>query len=456
MGYGHLSGAAGDLAMTALENSVQRWARAAGWLCLAAVFSTCTGSAEKPAPPSVILISIDTLRADRLGSYGAATNETPTLDRVAKQGIVYERAYSPSSWTLPSHRSMLTGLYPAEMSKDSQSLAEMFRAGGYTTAGFTGGGVVSERWGFARGFDTFYAYEHPSAPAEKCPPGRFDGAEVFTRARTWLRDSGRRPFFLFIHTYEVHDRCEFLMHNLKTLPVPDPGPSGRQEVSDYYAKLIARADHLLGALLDDLDASGHAADTVVVITSDHGESLWEHGGFGHGCDLKPYEEMVHVPLILRYPARFPNPKRIEQPVSNIAAVPTVLELAGLPLEPAMRGRALPGLGLSATAPPNPVFSDCGKTLAVWSERYKLIRVRGGAVEDELYDLEADPHETKNLAGRDTPWGARLRRFAADYSAPPPPREQTPVFDRTKPVFEGLDEKTRERLRALGYLQDDEH
>ena len=228
MRYGLLPGLAGDLAMTALENGARRFVRAVGLLCLAAALTTCTGSAEKPPPPSVILISIDTLRADRLGSYGAVTNETSTLDRVAKQGIVYERAYSPSSWTLPSHRSMLTGRYPADVSTDTQSVAEIFRAGGYATAAFTGGGVVSERWGFDRGFDTFYAYEHPSAPSEFCPPGRFDGAEVFKRARAWLHDSGPQPFFLFIHTYVVHDRCELQTREPKVLPIPDTGPSGRQ------------------------------------------------------------------------------------------------------------------------------------------------------------------------------------------------------------------------------------
>lgn len=420
--------------------------------------------ARQPASAnSVILISLDTLRADRVGVYGNTNVSTPTLDALARSGVWYANSYSASTWTFPSHASLLTGLYPTSAPSPDPSmptpppsaaqdglrqganLANIFRSSGYLTAAFTGGGYMSQVWGFPNGFDTYYMFPQP-ARMVGCPPNRFDGPPVFDRARRWLQQNAGRPFFLFVHTYDVHDRCEVRPAGTDRVPRwPDPGPLRRQKVMAYYDSLVERADTLVAGIMRELETLGLADRVVVAVTGDHGEAFWEHGEFGHGCDFKPYEELVRVPLIIRPVGQGRRRGRIDAPVSAVDVAPTLLALAGLPRPPFMQGHSLPGLGLEDRPQSAPVFVGCGDNLAVRVGRHKLIASALPDSTEELYDLETDAGERTNLITRDTPDAAQLRAFAREYW------QRGSMDGGAQPhQLDEIDDATRERLKALGY------
>jgi arylsulfatase A-like enzyme len=406
-------------------------------------------------------VSIDTLRADFTGPYGRATARTTALDRLAREGTVYEQAYSPSTWTLPSHVSLFFGSNlpetPAILRRDARiaadtsiadrSLATILRGAGYLTAGFTGGGFLDWPFDLPRGFDTYFAFQQP--PRTACAAERFDGATVFARALVWLRTNHQRPFFLFVHTYDVHDRCPFMPDVDAVGAWPELSAARNRELLAYYDGLISATDQRLAALLDTIDELGLRDSTLLIVTSDHGEAFSEHDARGHGCDMRPYEELSRVPLLLRFAQRVPAGARVATPISLIDVAPTALALLGLPSEAWMQGRLLPDLGLAAApSGDRPVYVHCGDALAVRRGPFKLITSRAARYPDELYDLAQDAHEQHKLADHDTE-RAQLRADAAQFwtqavglSSPPPwaPAQQ-------------LDESTKERLRALGYIKE---
>jgi arylsulfatase A-like enzyme len=408
-----------------------------------------------PARPqhraSVVLVSIDTLRADLLATYGPPA-AMPALERLAKAGIVYTEAYSPSLWTFPSHYALLRGVFPGTLPGDSGApppalpaerpvaLAEVLRDHGYLTAGFTGGGYVSPVFDFADGFDLYYAFRKPGGSESDCTADRFDGAQTFGRAEKWLRAHRTRPFFLFVHTYDAHDRCGFLVGSPDGVRRLDP--KKRDEIITSYRKEIEHTDRLLGTLVETLAELKLEEDTLVIVTSDHGEELWEHGEAGHGCDNKPYRDLIHVPLVLRFPAKVAGGRRVETPTSLVGIAPAILELLGVPVPATMKDA--PAIALAPPADANdPVYAHCGDLLAVRDGPYKLITSRGEAFRPELYDLQSDPLEKEPLPA-DRPAAARLRNLAARY--------WETYAKRPKPAGTGhkLDDATRERLRALGY------
>ena len=213
-------------------------------------------SGAPPGRPSIVLVSIDTLRADHVGAYGYEKARTPTLDALARGAVWYANAYSASTWTYPSHAALLRGIYPSHLPplerKDKggltaaqireampTSIAQVLAAAGYRTAAFTGGGYVSSLWLFANGFDSYYAFQRPSTA--RCSPDRFDGPEVFRRAGHRLRNNGHFPFFLFVHTYDAHDRCEVWPANLRPADSwPDPGPEVIESFPNTTASLRRR------------------------------------------------------------------------------------------------------------------------------------------------------------------------------------------------------------------------
>ncbi len=413
-----------------------------------------------PSSGSVVLISLDTLRADYVGAYGNRKVHTPVLDSLAGSGILYEYAYSPSSWTLPSHASLFYGRFLASIPRPNQrgpdgagpmqSLAEIFRGSGYLTAGFTGGGYVSKTFGFHRGFDTYFTFHRPNATGNPCPPDRFDGPLVFEQAQNWLRKRGNVPFFLFLHTYDIHDRCPFRIpgaappHAWRKL-----GTEGRERLRTYYRELVQRTDQRVGELLNVIKDLGIEETTLIIVTSDHGEAFWEHGVRGHGCRPPPYEEIVRVPLILRDPSRLEPSVRISEPVSLIDVAPTVLALKNLPRRSWMQGKRLPGSGLGGAGIPRAVFSQCGDRLAVRLDHHKLITSRSGANPDELYDLDRDGAEKHNLVEEKPQIAARLQEQAAHYwKMTEAGKNEEP---RQPDSQERLDDETKEQLRALGYL-----
>ncbi|HSP95637.1 MAG TPA: sulfatase, partial [Candidatus Dormibacteraeota bacterium] len=328
-------------------------------------------------------------------------------------------------------------------------LTEILRQHGYATAAFTGGGFLGPPFDFGRGFDVFYAFPQPKH-AEGCSPERFDGDEVFRRAGEWLRTNGTRPFFLFVHTYDVHDRCPFLPPGAADQFGSWPPLSDSQQAAlqAHYRTLITRTDRKVGDLLDQVTALGARDRTVVIVTSDHGEGLSEHDQRGHSCRLRPYEEIVRVPLMLRDPTRLPAGRRIDTPVSLLDIAPTVLTLLDIAPPAWMTGHLLPGLGLPSPTPPAPVVVLCDRQMALRDGRDKLLARYGALDTDELYDIVADPHESTNRTTAAPDTLRALRALAAQTWQPSQfdEQENNPVDTKT------LDPAARERLRALGYMQ----
>jgi arylsulfatase A-like enzyme len=426
-------------------------------------------SSAPPRRPSVILVSLDTLRADMVGVYGREQARTPALDGLAAQGVQYQRAYAPSTWTVPSHASLFYGAYlpdtpavlrggklvPETTDLPDRPIAETLREAGYLTAGFTGGGFLGFPWDFWRGFDSYYGYPPQGASSSGCNPLRFDGPEVFRRATEWLERHHGDPFFLFVHTYDVHDRCPFYNPN-DLAPGANPfdaGPSleraDRRELLRYYDRLIEETDRRLAGLLATVDSLGLRDHTLVIVTSDHGEALSEHGASSHGCTLKPYEELARVPLLVRFPGHAKAGERVAEPVSLIDVASSILALLGLPREPKIPGGVLPGLGLAATpGPSRPVYNQCKSALAVWRGDHKLITSHDQRYRDEIYDLSKDPNERNDLGSGD-PNAAVLAEDARTFWRTAVVLQSAPgVKAPQKP----LDPETQQRLRDLGYLK----
>ena len=290
-------------------------------------------------------------------------------------------------------------------------------------------------------------FEH-TRNEEGCSADRFDAPEVFRRARNWIQEIGDRPFFALLHTYHPHDRCPVDWKLGE--PAADPGADDRRVLAEYYDRLIAETDRYVGELLDELSARGRNEDTIVAVTSDHGEAFWEHGFSGHGCNRLPYEEVSRIPLMIRVPGRLPA--RVSTPVSLSDLAPTLLELAGISAAelnrwtraPWMAGRVLPALGLAETGSTDAVYVHCGELLAVREGNHKLVTSRGTAGDAELFDIDHDPAETRNLAAERPQVYARLREWANRYWRETP----TGLADETP----SMDQKTKEQLRALGYLE----
>ncbi|MCW5891097.1 MAG: sulfatase [bacterium] len=412
------------------------------------------------ARPSVILVSLDTLRTDHVGPRpDGRPSLTPQLDALGAASTVFAHAYAPSTWTLPSHTALLWGRHATILDRARAdlkrplteavgpvaSLAESFRDAGFVTAAFTGGGWMSPKMGlrpgvgFASGFDRFVAYPVPTAHPGQCVPARFDGDAVFHWATAWIREYAADPFFLFIHTYEPHDRCPFVAPGRLDFDDIATQPERVRALRTYYDTLVGRTDALVGRLRETLAASGLDDRTVLAITSDHGEAFFEHGVGGHGCTVAPWDELARVPLLVHRPGG--APARVDAPVALVQVAPTLRALAGVDGPPA-DGPPLPGLDIPGGTAPALVHTGCGEHLAVRAGPHKLMTTRSNTEPDRLYDLVADPGERDDLAPS-RPDTARALRAAADAyweSGGPPADDEVPDVDPT----------LREQLRALGY------
>jgi arylsulfatase A-like enzyme/Tfp pilus assembly protein PilF len=398
-------------------------------------------------PRNVLLVSIDTLRADRLGSYGHARAATPVLDRLASEGIRFENAATVAPLTLPAHASLLTGTFPTAhgvrdnggfyVADDEVTLAETLGARGYRTGGFVGAFVLDRRWGIAQGFDTWFDdfdLSRPDLPGMDAIQRR--GADVVDRAAAWLAEqSSAAPFFAFVHLYDPHTPYE----------APEPYRSRfPRDLSGAYDAEIAYADAQVGRLVALLAQHGRLDDTLVVVLGDHGEALGDHGEATHGFFV--YEPALRVPLIFRVPGR--APRVVSEPVRLVDVAPTILDLLGEPLPaavqgtslvPAMNGERLELLTFSETWYPRHHY-NWSELRAVRDGRYKFIR----APRRELYDLQTDPRETVNIFEKNASTAAALERALDDLVARTARAAQAAAPARVDPEAE-------ERLRALGYV-----
>jgi len=415
--------------------------------------------------PSVILITVDTLRADHVGCYGAQTVKTPTLDALARDGVVFERAISQVPLTWPSHAVILTGTFPFQngvqdftgqpLALQFLTVSQAFQQAGYATGAVVSAFVLDRSWGLARGFD-FYDDAFSAETFEKKDAGLVDrrAGESVAHAIAWLKKTPRRPFFLWLHLYDPHS------------PYDPPEPYRTEYRSHLYDGEIAYADHELGNLMSWLKQNRLYDSSLIVALSDHGESLGEHGEDEHGFFV--YNATVHVPLIVKPPAGSGiTAGRYREPVETTAVAPTLLQLAGVKdsvdkIYAQFQAHALLGTMLAAKSgtnqarsqaanqtPKDPAYSETfypfssfgwSPLHALESERFHFIE----APKPELYDLESDPGETRNIAAEQPATIAVLREKMQTLLAHNP-------FTRQDAGVANLSPDAQEKLRALGYF-----
>jgi choline-sulfatase len=394
---------------------------------------SCTARVP-PRPTGFVIVTLDTTRADRLPAYGFRGVETPALDALAKDGVVFERATTVAPLTLPAHSSLFTGLYPprhgvrdnaGSLAEPYPTLAGVLASHGFRTAAFVGSVVLSADRGIARGFQIFR--DEMKDPASGAPRRRRPGNEVVDEATAWLQTIGDRPFLLWVHLYDVHQ------------PYAPPEPFATRYAADPYAGEIAFADTQMARLVAALGSRGLTRRTAMIVAGDHGESLGEHGEDAHG--LFVYQSTLHVPLIVSGPGF--AIRRVAEPVSLVDVMPTVLDLAGVPsadsdgvsLTRAVSGRRLPERTIYAESF-FPRRFGWSELRSIRDGRFKLI----AAPRPELYDLDADPFEQQNLYRERSILARALEaRLTPDSAAGPSIGAQMAV-----------DASVRERLASLGY------
>jgi choline-sulfatase len=413
--------------------------------CLLASLAVAAPAPRRPQP-NVILITIDTVRADHIGCYGAKEQQTPTIDALARNGILFEHAISQVPLTWPSHAVILTGTYPFQngvqdftgqpLAPQFRSVAQSFKQHGYATGAVVSAFVLDRSWGLARGFD-FYDDAFSPEEFQKRDLGLVDrkAGESVTHAISWLKQPSRRPFFFWLHLYDPHS------------PYDPPEPYRTQYHAHLYDGEIAYADHELGRLITWLK-SNHLYDrTMIVLLSDHGESLGDHGEKEHGFFV--YNSTVHVPLIVKPPAGSGvRPGRVSSPVETTAVAPALLASAGIKdgIEKQFNSRGLLG---AATDKEDSGYSETFYPLnsfgwsplhALETSRYHYI----DAPQPELYDLTSDPAEKTNIIASQSATAAVLKEKLHSIMQHNP-------YNPPAGGNSNLSPDALEKLRALGYV-----
>jgi arylsulfatase A-like enzyme/Tfp pilus assembly protein PilF len=400
---------------------------------------------RSPAPRdlNVVVLTLDTTRADRLHCYGFKDVETPRIDALASRGVLFEQATSTVPLTFPSHASIFTGLLPPHhgvrdnggffLDDSKTTMAERFKAAGYATGAFIGAWVLEAKWGLSQGFDT-YADQFELSKYQVLSLGTVQkkGDEVMDQALAWLEGVKSRKFFAWVHLYDPH------------APYDPPEPFRSRYASQRYLGEIAYTDQVVGRLTGWLDAQGLTGRTLIVLTADHGEGLGEHNETAHAYFL--YDSTTHVPLIIATPWGDTGKSRAQ--VTSVDILPTVLDLAGLPQQEGIDGRSLARVVLDPGADPGQVaYSETyfpryhfgwQHLRSLRDGRYKFIE----APEPELYDLAKDPGELTNVYKAFSKTADAMRvamnGLTKDEKKPAPEREK-------------LDPETLQRLAALGYV-----
>jgi len=399
---------------------------------------------------NLLLITIDTLRADHLGCYGHKSIRTPVLDNLAREGVRFERAFSPVPLTLPAHCSVMTGTYPSYhgirdnsgfvLPPEQTTLAETLKDSGYQTAAFIGAFVLDSKFGIGQGFD-YYFDNFDLSQYENVSPGYIQrtGDIVVQRALRWVegRQGRSEPFFVWVHLYDPHD----------PYTAPEPYRSRRPE-SPYDAE-IEFTDANVGKLVDWLRQNRLYDNTLIVIVGDHGESLGEHGEEKHGFFI--YNATLHVPFIVKFPGGANSGRVVREQVSLVDMAPTVLQILGRGGPQSLKAQGTGLLALVLGKAPDyraEIYAEgyYPRLQFGWSELRGLITDRYKyllAPKPELYDLNEDFDERRNLASERSGLANQLReslkalrrRYAASTSA-----------GKAK-----LDAETAEKLRSLGYV-----
>ncbi|HSP91168.1 MAG TPA: sulfatase-like hydrolase/transferase, partial [Vicinamibacterales bacterium] len=396
---------------------------------------------------NIVVITLDTTRADHIGSYGSTLVKTPALDRLAGEGTRFAQAMSSAPLTLPAHSSMFTGRFPPEhgvrdnggffLSPEQTTLAEMLKAEGFATGGFIAAFVLDAKWGIDQGFDEYFDdFDISERRGRSLGNIQRPGNEVVDKALPWIDSVKDSRFFAWIHLYDPHT------------PYDPPEPQKSEYKGHPYRGEVAFTDAQVGRVISFLEERGLLDRTVVAVLGDHGESIGDHGEESHGFFI--YESVTHVPFIVRAPFEKTGPRVVADPVRIVDLAPTMLELAGvsvpaglcgMSLVPLMTGDALE-LGLEGYAESMYPLHHFGWSdlRALRAGRYKLI----DAPRPELFDIESDPGETTNIyeARRAVGDGmvARLREIESAFDKAP-----------TAAPAEDVDPVVRQRLAALGYV-----
>ncbi|MCC7419797.1 MAG: sulfatase-like hydrolase/transferase [Planctomycetaceae bacterium] len=398
---------------------------------------------SRPERPHIILITLDTTRADRLGCYGYPKALTPFLDRLAADGILFEQARTPVPLTLPAHASIFTGLRPPEhglhsngqsaLPDDVPTLARELESAGYETGAFIAAVVLDRKYGLSRGFKT---YDDSLAQADPHSHGHHHyrpANVVLDSASKWIRSRQGSPLFCWVHLFDPH--YPYLSHEEQF---------GDRFQADPYDAEIAFVDSELGKFFRRLDERGILQNSLVVVVGDHGESLGEHGELTHSMTL--YDATLRVPLLISAPGKPGAGKRIAAPVSLIDVAPTILELArvrplvqvaGQSLSPAFRGESIPERHDYAETDEPYQFAGWAPQRALITPPWKYIR----SPQPELYDLAADPLELKNLAVQHLERLASMEKELAAW-------EGTWTHRTSKPL--SLTEREQQEIHTLGY------
>jgi choline-sulfatase len=387
---------------------------------------------------NLLLITLDTTRADYLGCYGSS-GHTPALDALARRGVLFSQAITPAPITLPAHASLLTGLYPHHhgartnafyrLDDKHSTLAGVLKKAGYTTGAVISAFVLDSRFGLDQGFQDYNddlsdAAAHP----EQLEPER-KADRTTDQAIAWLRKNSAHPFFLWVHYYDPH------------APFDPPTPYAQQYAQNLYAGEIAFMDAQLGRLLDAVHKLGVTDNTLVIAAADHGESLGEHGEAAHGYLL--YNATVHVPLIMACGQRLGGGVHVPGLVSLTDVMPTALSLLGI------AAPATDGNDLTRSEPTGPVYSESLYSLVEqgWAALFTVFNKQKKYVfspNPQLFDLAADPQETRNLAGSKPEVAARMLRRVNEFFGEELNRPGAP--DAT----ERLDAVDVAKLQSLGY------
>jgi choline-sulfatase len=395
---------------------------------------------RREAGLSVLLVTIDTLRADALGAYGNRNAATPWMDRLGASGVRFDAAHAHNVTTLPSHANILSGRYPFDHGvRDNMSfrfppgvetIATLLAAHGYGTGAFVSAFPLASRFGLRRGFEV---YDDGFVGALPRPAFRLEerrGTETVALARRWLEAQRGRPFFCWVHLYEPH------------YPYDPPEPFASRFREDPYHGEVAAADAALGPLLEPILAAGKSGRTLVVLTADHGESLGEHGEATHG--ILAYEATLRVPLVLYQPRLF-RPRVVPDVVRHVDLLPTILDALALPVPDGLPGTSLLPLVTGASSGPVTSYFEAlaGQLDRGWAPLYGVLQDRTKYVDlpiPELYELGSDPAEARNVAatrpGELEAMRTRLAPLRAADRGTAPERESAEVL---------------ERLRSLGYL-----
>lgn len=457
-------------------------------LGLAVLAASCGGSAP---PPNVLLVSIDMLRADHVSCYGYERATTPTIDGLAAEGVRFERHISSAPWTLPAHAALFTSLPDSvhgcvdgtgnALADPVVTLAERYQAAGYRTAGFYAGPYLHEAFGLGQGFDTYeYCVEGARETYQASEVAEWAGdpaaqrrshhgvtnPSVYERAAAWLGQEEERPFFLFVHLWDAH--FDFVPPPPYDARFTDPGYQGFVDGREFFFDPRIRAGmgdedlrQLIGLydgeilwcdahvkrLLDRLAELGVREDTIVVVTSDHGTELFDHGAKGHRRTL--YDEALHVPLVISAPGRIDAESLVTDVTRTVDVGPTLLELCGLPGSGDFEGESLLRRirGEQATrAALSELLADQNQLLSVTTETGRIVwNQASGAV--AWFDLTADPLERTPRTDLEEGQGPALAAaLAAEVDRLRAAAERHPHRARVPDLPPGLEDT----IRASGY------